>query len=99
LALAVVGGATIIVALLFALWAHEGIRETDRWEGPLVRKAERAGDQAQVQSLELVFDAERAKLKSERRMWLWVAVGAAAGVVAGVPLTRLQSGARKVGPR
>ena len=47
-------------------------------------KAERAGNSEQVESIELVFDTERAKLRVERRGWLWGAVGGAAATGVGL---------------
>ena len=84
LALAVAGMAMLAVALLFAFLAHEDIRQADRWEDPLARNAEHAGDQAQAASIQLVFDTERAKLQGERRAWLWTAAGGGAALLAGL---------------
>ena len=64
-------------------------------EQPLVRKAERAGDHEQVESIELVFDTERAKLTSERRTWLWVVAGSGAAAVVGLGMAWAASRPRR----
>ena len=84
LSLAALGIATLLIALLFLVLAREDLRQVDRWEGPMVSKAERGGDEAQVEGLETVFEAEREKVRSERRTWVWVAGAGAAVVVLGV---------------
>lgn len=81
----------MLVAFLFAFLAHEDLRQTDRLEQPLVIKAERAGNSEQVESIELVFGTERAKLTSERRTWLWVAAGGAAATGVGLVAIYLAS--------
>ena len=89
MALAVLGVATLVVGLLFAFLTHEDIRQADRWEEPLVGRAEQAGDHEQVESIELVFDTERAKLRGERRMWLWVIAGGGVGGLFGLGVSGL----------
>lgn len=76
------------------------MRETDRMERLLVTKAERAENQQRVESAELVFGTERAKLQGERGMWLWVLVGGGVsttiGVIVGIVPGALQSRASRV---
>ena len=64
--------------------AREDLRQVDLWEGPMVSKAERGGDGEQVEGLETVFEAERDKVRSERRMWEWVAGAGGVAAVLGV---------------
>ena len=85
----------MLVAFLFAFLAHEDLRQTDRLEQPLVIKAERAGNSEQVESIELVFDTERAKLTSERHTWLWVAAGSGAAAVVGLGMAWAASRPRR----
>ena len=58
-------------------------------------KAERAGNSEQVESIELVFDTERAKLTSERHTWLWVAAGSGAAAVVGLGMAWAASRPRR----
>ncbi len=74
----------MLVSLLFALWVHEDLREIDRFERPLLIKAERAGNHEQVESTRLVFGTQREKLRGERRAWLWVIAGSGAASVLGL---------------
>ena len=76
----------MLVSLLFSLWVHEDLREIDRFERPLLIKAERAGDHEQAESIRLVFGTQREKLTDERRAWLWVIAGGAAATGVG-PVT------------
>lgn len=64
--------------------AREDLQQADRWEAAMVAKAERGADEEQVEGLETVFEAEREKVRNERRTWVWVAVGSGALTVAGV---------------
>ena len=91
------GVATLAIGALFAVLAHEDMRQVDRWERPMVRNAERAGDAQRAESLELVFDAERDKLRVERRTWIWVVVGGGAGCAVGLGVAWL--GVRRAGLR
>ena len=74
----------MLVSLLFSLWVHEDLREIDRFERPLLIKAERAGDHERVESIRLVFGTQREKLRDERRTWLWVIAGSGAASVLGL---------------
>ena len=93
------GFTTIIVALLFTFSAHQGLRETDRLEQPLLAKSERAGNYEQVGSIKLVFDTEQAKLREERRAWLWAIAGGGVATIAGLTVTWLALHTRSYNPR
>ena len=84
LSLAALGFATLLVAFLFLVLAREDLRQIERWEEPMVSRAEFVGDEEQVAGLRTVFEAEREKVRSERRAWIWVIAGSGAASVLGL---------------